>query len=56
MQNKNIKKILPDQHHHRVFVKDVIICVLILVDSALEAIVIAQNVVVGWKPFLSLKR
>ncbi len=49
-------KIIPDQHHHRIFVVNVIVYALILVENVPGAIVIAQNiVVVDLKPFLSFE-
>jgi hypothetical protein len=46
------EKIIPDSHHHHIFVIDATVYVLILVDSTLEEIVIAHHVVVDLKPFL----
>ena len=45
------KKVLLVQRCHRVFAADAQVGVFVRVDSAPEAIGIAQYTVVGWKPF-----
>ncbi len=51
-----IKEIIPDQHHHRIFVVNVTVYALLLVKNVPGAIVIAQHiVVVDLKPFLSFE-